>query len=178
MFLPYLEFDLNNGATSYTPGVKKPNFFNAFEISAPYGGDVFSIESGVIIDVRKIGEQADWYVLIRHDNGMCSLLAHLDTVTDCTSGNRVSRGQVIGTLACSSDIMTSKLRLEIFYPEDKAITINPFASYYQGKIAVAINEDSLGEVKNVYGWSPCLTSLIEWQENCCSIIDGKYVFTP
>ena len=84
---------------------------NGIDIQAPRGTPVKAVESGEIA-------YADWnggyglMVIVDHDGGYYSLYAHLDRA-HAGVGDRVSKGQAIGTVGESGSLVGAKLHFEI-----------------------------------------------------------------
>lgn len=67
------------------------------DISAPKGSPIYAIDSGVVMKAPSSGYNGGYglYVLIKHDNGLSTLCAHMSQV-NVQVGETVSKGQVIG----------------------------------------------------------------------------------
>lgn len=74
---------------------------NGLDIGAPVGTPVFAAESGLVLAVDN-NDKSSWqkyqygkYVLIKHENGLATLYAHLSK-QNVIKGQNVSRGDLIG----------------------------------------------------------------------------------
>lgn len=81
-------------------GAYNGNGHNGMDFGTPVGTKVMSAEGGEVIGVGNTDAYAGCYsygkwVLVRHNNGLTTLYAHLDVIS-ATEGQTVSRGQVIG----------------------------------------------------------------------------------
>jgi|SRR3989344_4020726 len=79
----------------------KSRSHNGLDIGAPIGTPVMAAEDGVVMAVDN-NDTSAWrkyqygkYILLRHDNGLATLYAHLSRQAVAT-GERVTRGQIIG----------------------------------------------------------------------------------
>lgn len=84
---------------------------NGVDIRAPRGTPVKAVEDGQVV-------YADWnggygqMVILDHDGGDYSLYAHLDRI-DVAIGQRVAKGQAIGTVGETGSLTGPKLHFEI-----------------------------------------------------------------
>ncbi len=74
---------------------------NGLDIGAPLGTAVFAAESGTVFAVDN-NDKSSWqkyqygkYILIKHDNGLATLYAHLSKQS-VSAGQKVNRGDLIG----------------------------------------------------------------------------------
>jgi len=81
------------------------------DISSPIGSPVFAVADGEVV-------YADWFmgygrlIMIDHNGSLYSLYAHLDRM-DVAVGDRVAKGQVIGSVGRSGDVTEPILHFEI-----------------------------------------------------------------
>ncbi len=88
---------------------------NGIDIAGPIGTPILSAREGVVTLVR--GGSA-WnggygnYVVVTHDNGVKTLYAHMNSIT-VTQGQKVSRGQQVGTLGNTGRSTGPHLHFEV-----------------------------------------------------------------
>jgi len=85
---------------------------DGINISATRGAPVRAAEAG---DVSYVGNELKSYgnlILIRHDNGFVTAYAHTDGV-HVKRGERVERGQVIGSAGDTGDVSEVQLHFEL-----------------------------------------------------------------
>jgi len=87
------------GNTSFAAsGAYNGNGHNGVDFRAAVGAPVFSVLAGTVQEVNlgavKYCQYGKW-VLVKHDNGLTSLYAHL-SATSVTKGQRVAAGQTVG----------------------------------------------------------------------------------
>lgn len=114
----------------------KPGIHNGIDLVGNDGkhnvGDRIRAHSnGVVVGLRKdykttdkIGHSYGNYVLIRHNNGMYTLYAHLkyNTVT-CEIGTNVMQGEIIGTMGATGHSTAVHLHFEV--RNEKNVKIDP-----------------------------------------------------
>lgn len=94
---------------------------DGINIKAPRGDAVRAAENGVIV---YSGQQIEGYgkmILIRHANGFLTAYAHMDKIL-IKNGDKVKRGQTIGTVGSTGNVKTPQLHFEIRKGRD---AINP-----------------------------------------------------
>ena len=84
---------------------------NGIDIRAPRGTSVRAVESGEVVYADFNGGYG-LMVILDHDGGDYSLYAHLDRAA-VSIGQRVTRGQAIGTVGESGSLVGPKLHFEI-----------------------------------------------------------------
>lgn len=84
---------------------------NGIDIRAPRGTPVRAVESGEVVYADFNGGYG-LMVILDHDGGDYSLYAHLDRAA-ASIGQRVSKGQAIGTVGESGSLVGPKLHFEI-----------------------------------------------------------------
>ena len=103
----------------YKPYKKTPHL--GIDLKAKKGTPVLSIERGLVVYV---GQQFTGYgkvIVIEHDLNWSSLYAHLNSF-QVRLGQRVKKGQKIGTVGNTGRSTGSHLHLELFY---KKKNVNP-----------------------------------------------------
>ena len=89
------------GHTPYSNRLYKGKPHNGLDIGVPIGTPVYAADDGIVMAVDN-NDKSSWakyqygkYVLIKHDNGLATLYAHLSR-SAVSKGQTVSRGQLIG----------------------------------------------------------------------------------
>ena len=96
--------------SSYGP--KTGGLYNdGINIAAPRGTPVKAASSGTVAYVGEMRSYGN-LVLIRHNNGMITAYAHLNTIA-VKSGAKVMQGQVIGSVGSSGTVMNAQLHFEV-----------------------------------------------------------------
>ncbi|HSK40767.1 MAG TPA: M23 family metallopeptidase, partial [Arenibaculum sp.] len=85
---------------------------DGINIAAPQGTEVFAAENGVVAyagnELRGFGN----LLLIRHADGWMTAYAHLDRMA-VRRGDRVGRGQSIGTIGSTGSVSVPQLHFEV-----------------------------------------------------------------
>lgn len=86
------------------------------DLSAPRGTEVLATAPGTIVHISRSSVQAGYgnYVEIDHGNGFRTRYTHLDDIL-IRSGQKVSKGQVIGTVGNSGGSTVPHLHYEILF---------------------------------------------------------------
>jgi murein DD-endopeptidase MepM/ murein hydrolase activator NlpD len=89
------------GKTPYSNRLYRGKPHNGLDIGVPVGTPVYSADDGIVMAVDN-NDKSSWakyqygkYVLIKHNNGLATLYAHLSQWV-VSKGQTVSRGQLIG----------------------------------------------------------------------------------
>lgn len=86
-----------------------------WHIGADIVGDdrqVRAIADGVVVGINDHGKAYGNHLTIRHDDGMISLYAHLDSI-DVAIGQRLTIGTNIGTMGATGNVTGAHLHLEL-----------------------------------------------------------------
>ncbi len=89
------------------------------DLRAPRGTSVLAMNTGVVIEVKKIKVGYGHYVRIAHQGTVSSLYAHLDKV-NVKPGDKVERGANIGSVGMTGRTSGPHLHFEI-YDGNKAV---------------------------------------------------------
>lgn len=119
---------------------------------------VRAIADGTVIGINEHGKAYGNHVTIRHDDGMVSLYAHLDSI-DVAIGQRLMIGTKIGVMGATGNATGAHLHLELHinayrYPQkgstvfDCKWLVDPI-----GWIEDRIGGDDVPEVKDLQVWS-------------------------
>lgn len=103
---------VNGRVISGFGGKKDGSHNDGINIGAPRGTPVKSAENGVVVytgdELRGFGN----LVLVRHSDGWMTAYGHLDKVL-AKRGDKVTRGQAIGTVGSSGSVSSPQLHFEI-----------------------------------------------------------------
>ena len=164
----------NNGNPK-NHGVRS-NIYNAVDIAGSTGDTIYAIEKGTVKDRGYQSGGFGYYVVIQHQNGLCSLYGHLNRTASVSVGQSVSRGQTIGYMGNTGNSGGTHLHLEVYNPNNSSAVINPWVNYYQGKVSVTIGGNSYKANIN-YKNDSAAQAWCKWLKNNCTInSSGDYVF--
>ena len=105
-------------------------------MAAPKGEEVLAVESGTVIcsEYSKSTGFGNW-IMIRHNNGMVSLYAHLSS-RNVNTGATVCKGQMIGRVGNTSAKFTNMgyhLHFELALENKGNAPGDAWANYYKSK---------------------------------------------
>ncbi len=124
---------------------------NGMDISG--GGNIVAVEKGTVEKVINLGNKSfGKYIVILHDNGVRSLYAHLSSF-NVSTGQRVSRGQVIGKMGNTGNSDGTHLHFEMS-------NCDPFMTYYKNayrssirfELNVRSNNSKFNSDKSIVNW--------------------------
>lgn len=164
-----------NSGNPSNHGVRS-NIYNAFDIAGSYGDTIYAVESGTVVDKGYQNNGFGYYVIIKHSNGLYSLYGHLKSSAIVNIGNYVSKKQVIGYMGSTGNSSGTHLHFEMYNPNNKSQIVNPWKTYYQGKVTVTIGENSykanINYTNDSYAQAWC-----SWlRNNCSKLSNGDYRF--
>ena len=81
-------------------------------MAAPIGSNIYACKSGTATTVVKMNPTYGNYVVLRHDDGMSSLYAHMNDIS-VTKDQKVSTGQIIGHVGTTGMSTGPHLHFEI-----------------------------------------------------------------
>lgn len=166
----------NNGSPK-NHGVRS-NMYNAFDVSGSSGDPILAMESGTVVEKGNQGSKSfGHYVVIEHSNGLRSLYGHLKQEASVSVGDSVTRGQQIGQLGSTGNSTGPHLHFEVYDPNDHGRVINPWVSYYQGKVAVTVGGNSY-KANSRYPSDATAKAWCDWLTNSCTKSGSNYVFKP
>ncbi len=165
-----------NGGNPSSHGCRSTKY-NAFDIAGSYGEALYSVESGTVVEKGFQKNGFGYYVVIQHDNGLCSLYGHMKSEAIVNKGDIVSQGQTIGYMGSTGNSSGTHLHFEMYNPDDGSEVINPWTSYYQGNVNVTVGGNSykanISYTNDTYAVEWC-----NWLKNRCTMNNaGDYVFT-
>lgn len=166
-----------NRGNPYNHGVRS-NIYNAFDVSGGGSGDaIYAIEKGTVVEKGYQSGGFGHYVVIKHENGLYSLYGHMKSAAIVNKGNTVSRKQTIGYMGSTGNSSGPHLHLEVYDPNNKSKVINPWVTYYQGKVSVTVGGNSYKANIN-YSSDSRAQAWCKWLKNSCKKkSNGDYVFT-
>lgn len=137
----------------------------------------YAIEKGTVVDKGYQSGGFGYYVVIKHQNGLYSLYGHLKNAAKVNVGSSVSRKQVIGYMGTTGNSSGSHLHFELYNPNNYDKVINPWATYYQGKVSVTVGGNSYKANIN-YKSDSYAQSWCNWLKNSCrKNSSGDYTFS-
>ena len=106
-------------------GVHYAHYHNGIDLATRAGTPILAAANGTVIYA---GRQKDGAVVvkIRHDNGFVSLYGHLQPGLDVKVGDRVSRGQELGTEGSTGNSTGPHLHFALFDKGGKAVDPTPY----------------------------------------------------
>lgn len=84
---------------------------NGVDLAAPEGAQVRSIQSGVVVFADPYGSYGN-LIVVQHQNGITSHYGHCKTI-QVKPGQRVSAGQLLGTVGATGKVTGPHLHFEI-----------------------------------------------------------------
>ncbi|MBQ1592777.1 MAG: M23 family metallopeptidase [Treponema sp.] len=90
----------------------KWKFHKGIDMAAPLGSNIYACKSGTATTVVKMNPTYGNYVVLRHDDGMSSLYAHMNDIS-VTKDQKVSTGQIIGHVGTTGMSTGPHLHFEI-----------------------------------------------------------------
>ena len=164
-----------NGGNPKNHSVRS-NIYNAFDIAGSSGDPIYAMESGTVKDAGYQKGGFGYYVVIGHSNGLYSLYGHLKSSPSVRTGQSVSRGQTIGYMGSTGASSGTHLHFEVYNPNNYNSVINPWPSYYQGKVSVTIGGNSY-KANIGYKNDSTAQAWCRWlQNNCSKNSSGDYVY--
>lgn len=88
-------------------------FHPGIDLRAPKGTNVLSMDAGTVIEVEKMLVGYGHYVRIAHNGTLSTLSAHLDKV-EVVAGQKVQKGQTIGTVGMTGWTTGPHLHFEVY----------------------------------------------------------------
>ena len=129
-YLPVLNATIYKGysadSLSYNATLKQWEVHNGIDFQTATGSSVYSILNGTVVDVYSNVLEGS-VVIVEHDNGWVSTYGSLDENVSVKAGDKVERGQVLGTVA---DTASSELEAGAhlhFSLEDNGNKVDPAA---------------------------------------------------
>lgn len=154
----------------------RTNIYNAFDVAGSYGDTIYAVEKGVVAEKGYQGSGFGYYVVIDHGNGLYSLYGHMKSASCVNKGQSVQRGQTIGYMGSTGNSSGTHLHFEMFNPNNKNTVINPWVTYYQGKISVTVGGNSY-KANSRYTNDSAAMAWCRWlTNNCRKNANGDYVF--
>lgn len=167
-----------NGGNVKNHGVRS-TIYNAFDISGASGDSIYAIEGGTVVEKGYQAKGFGYYVVIDHGNGLRSLYGHLKKAAIVNKGAKVSRGQLIGYLGSSGNSTGPHLHFEVYDAKNLKKVINPWVTYYQGKVSVTIGGNSYRANQKFVKTDAYAKAWCNWlKNNCKKNASGDYVFKP
>lgn len=156
----------------------RSNKYNAIDIAGNSGDTIYAVEKGTVVEKGYQSGGFGNYVVIKHQNGLFSLYGHLKGFAKgIDKGATISRKQAIGYMGTTGNSSGTHLHFELYNPNNYGKVINPWTTYYQGKVSVTIGGNSykanINYKSDTYAQSWC-----NWLKNNCRMnSSGDYVFS-
>jgi hypothetical protein len=152
------------------------NKYNAIDISGGgYGDPILAIESGKVVKKSSAGTMGN-HVIIEHGNGLRSVYGHMNKPACVNVGDYVMRGQVIGYMGSTGNSTGPHLHLDVHEAANPTKTINPWVTWYQGKLELTINGCCYKSNERYLGNDEA-RNLCEWlDKKCKKQKNGDYKF--
>jgi len=129
------------GATSYAARAYSTKFHNGVDFGAPFATPVLAARDGEVFAVGNNGRfQYGKYVLIKHDNGLTSLYAHLSR-QGVSKGDQVKKGQVIGYVGNTGYSFGHHLHFSVYW--SSSVLLKNFATCRCGLVPVGVTVNPL-----------------------------------
>ncbi|THG90818.1 hypothetical protein AJ85_08725 [Alkalihalobacillus alcalophilus ATCC 27647 = CGMCC 1.3604] len=106
-----LAWPADGGYISSHQGKRWGRYHKGIDIARPNSYSIYAAESGTVTAVTSGGGYGN-YIRIRHDNGLETLYAHLNS-TSVQAGQSVTRGQQIGIMGSTGDSTGIHLHFEV-----------------------------------------------------------------
>lgn len=154
------------------------NRWNAFDIAGYSGESIYAADAGKVISAGWRSGGFGYCVIIEHRNGLRTLYGHLKSAPLVSAGQTVSMGQLIGYMGNTGDSYGVHLHFEMYDPDNLGYVVNPWTTYYQGKVNVTIGGNSW-KANNAFKNSDAYAqSWVNWLTNNCRMNNsGDYAFT-
>lgn len=102
------------------PVTGKDQFHQGIDIPAPYGTDIYAINSGTVVECSY--NYADgYYITVSHGGGMASFYSHLSR-SRVSVGDKVKKGQAIANVGTSGYTTGAHLNLNLY---KDSVAVNP-----------------------------------------------------
>ncbi len=155
----------------------RTNMYNAFDLANASGDTILAIESGKVVEKGYKSGSFGHYVVIEHSNGLRSLYGHLKQEASVNVHDTVTRGQAIGSMGKTGNSTGIHLHFELYDPNDYGKVINPWVTYYQGKVAVTVGGNSY-KANSRYPGDATAKAWCDWLTGSCTKSGSSYVFQP
>ncbi len=125
------------GSNSFAERAYKTGFHSGIDFKAPIGTPIIAAGDGIVMAVGNNGRvQYGRYVLIKHDNNLATLYAHLSSQI-VAEGDRVKTGQIIGYSGKTGYVTGPHLHFAVYWAP--SITLQKFAGAGLVPVGVTIN---------------------------------------
>lgn len=119
----------NTAFATANPQVYSGMGHNGIDLGGPVGTTIMSAASGVVVgtgdtDLVCRGASYGKWILVRHDNGLTTLYAHLSHI-GVSQGQRVARGESIGYMGATGYVTGPHLHFTVYASDGVQITSMP-----------------------------------------------------
>lgn len=165
-----------NGGTAISQHKTKSHYANGIDISGSSGSEILACEDGVVVEKAYDGKGFGHYVIIQHANGLRSLYGHLKDAACVNKNDSVRRGQTTGYMGSSGHSTGTHLHFELFDPNNRNNVVNPWVTYFQGRVPVVIGSNSYKAARKTNS-DPLSKAWCDWLvNNCKKDSAGDFVF--
>ena len=127
------------GATAFAQRAYKTKFHNGIDFKATIGDPIIAADSGSIMAVGDNGRvQYGKYVVVKHDNNLATLYAHLSRVV-ISKGDYVKVGQIIGYAGNTGYVTGPHLHFAVYWAP--SVTLQSFLGAGLVPVGVTINPE-------------------------------------
>ena len=127
------------GATAFAQRAYKTKFHNGIDFKATIGDPIIAADNGSIMAVGDNGRvQYGKYVVVKHDNNLATLYAHLSRVV-VSKRDYVKVGQIIGYAGNTGYVTGPHLHFGVYWAP--SITLQSFSGAGMVPVGVTINPE-------------------------------------
>ncbi len=125
------------GATAFAQRAYKTKFHNGVDFKATIGDPIIAADSGSVIAVGDNGRvQYGKYVVVKHDNNLATLYAHLSRVV-VSKGDYVKMGQIVGYAGNTGYVTGPHLHFAVYWAP--SLTLKSFSGAGLVPVGVTVN---------------------------------------
>lgn len=127
------------GATAFAQRAYKTKFHNGIDFKATIGNPIIAADGGSIIAVGDNGRvQYGKYIVVKHDNNLATLYAHLSRVV-VSKGDYVKMGQIIGYAGNTGYVTGPHLHFAVYWAP--SLTFKQFSGAGLVPVGVTVNPE-------------------------------------
>lgn len=127
------------GATAFAQRAYKTKFHNGIDFKAAVGDPIIAADSGSVIAVGDNGRvQYGKYVVVKHDNNLATLYAHLSRIV-VSKGDYVKMGQIVGYAGNTGYVTGPHLHFAVYWAP--SITFQSFPGAGIVPVGVTVNPE-------------------------------------
>lgn len=92
-------------------------FHNGIDIASGLGTPIVAVDDGEVVVMASSPYAYGYWLAVKHSNGLVTLYTHMSSVRPVTSGQQVSRGDIVGYMSSSGFSTGSHLHFVVFAPD-------------------------------------------------------------